>query len=268
VQSFETPSGREIPLPPKGVLVPTALAQLLHVRVGDTLAIDVTGSGLPPVQLPLAGLTTDTLGNLVFTRTTTIEAALGPNPGLAGGLFNTATLRFGPGADPAAIASTVQQLSGVAVYVPVGADLGTLSSARPVFAVLVDVFLAVGALVALLAITAIVAAATPGLSTSIRPVRLVRAVLLGIALGAVPGVLLGRVVADRLVASLESDLVHLDRTLDPTNVVVALVVIVGVGVATVLILAWAATRRRRRAAGPIADLRPYSAAGAPRTVGS
>ena len=62
-----------------------ALAQLLHAKVGDPLAIEVTGSGLPAVQLPLAGLTTDTLGNLVFTRTTTIRAALGPNPGLAAG---------------------------------------------------------------------------------------------------------------------------------------------------------------------------------------
>jgi putative ABC transport system permease protein len=268
VQSFEAPDGREIALPPKGVLIPAALAGLLHARVGDPLAIDVTGSGLAPVQLPLAGLTTDTLGNLVFTRTSTIRAALGPNPGLAGGLFNTATLRFDAGADPAAIASTVQQLSGVAVYVPVGADLGTVSSARPVFAVLVDVFLGVGALVALLSIVAIVAAATPALSTSIRPGRLVRAVVLGIALGTVPGILLGRVVADRLVDSLESDLVHLVKTVDPTNVVIAVAVILAAGVATVLALAWVASRNRRRVTGPIADLRPYPAARVGRTVGS
>jgi putative ABC transport system permease protein len=268
VQSFEAPDGREIPLPAQGVLIPAALADLLHARLGDPLTIEVTGSGLAPVQLPLAGLTTDTLGNLVFTRTATIRAALGPNPGLAGGLFNTATLRFDSGADAASIASTVQQLSGVAVYVPVGADLGTVSSARPVFAVLVDVFLAVGAIVALLAIVAIVAAATPALSDTIRPIRIVRAVLLGIALGAVPGVLFGRALANRLVDSLESDLVHLVRTLDPTNVVVALVIVAAVGVATVLGLAWDARSRRRRAPDPIADLRPYPAASAPRTVGS
>jgi putative ABC transport system permease protein len=255
VQSFEAPGGREIPLPRTGLLVPSGLARLLHAKPGDRLSIAITGSGLPAVQLPIAGLATDTLGNLVFTRTDSIRAALGPNPGLAGGLFNTATLRFDPAADPSAIASTVQQLSGVAVYVPVGADLATLSKARPIFAVLIDVFLGVGALVALLATAAIVAAATPGLSSAVEPVRLARAVLLGIALGTIPGVLLGRAVANRLVDALESNLVHLVRTLDPTNVVAAVLVIAAVGVSTVLGLAWEARRRRRRVPGPFLSSR-------------
>src|SRR5581483_9213827 len=181
---------------------------------------------------------------------------------------NTATLRFEPAADPASIASTVQQLSGVAVYVPVGADLGTVSKTRPIFAVLVDVFLAIGAIVALLAISAIVAAATPMLSTAIRPIRLVRAVVLGIAVGTVPGVLLGRAVAQRLVDRLESDLVHLVRTLDAWSVVMAVAVVAAVGVSTVLVMARQAVRRRRRVPSPIADLRPYSTASATRTVGS
>ena len=268
VQSFESPAGEEIPLPRSGVLIPESLAQLLHARVGDPLTIDITGSGLAPVKLPLAGLSTDTLGNLVFVRTSTIQAALGPNPGLAGGLFNTATLRFGAGADPAAIASTVQQLSGVAVYVPVGADLGTVSSARPVFTVLVDVFLALGALIAVLSVIAVVAAATPGQSTTVQPIVLVRAVLLGVVIGAIAGILLGRVVADRLVDALESDLVHLVRTLDTSSIVLAVVVVAAAAVLTVVAITWEARRRRRKVPSPIADLRPYPTAGAARTVGS
>jgi hypothetical protein len=268
VQSFEAPDGSAISLPSTGVLVPAPLARLLDAHVGDNLGISITGSGLAPVSLPLAGLSTDTLGNLVFTRISTIRAALGPNPGLAGGLFNTATLRFDPGADVAGIATTVQQLPGVAVYVPVGADLGTVSSARPIFSVLVDVFLAVGALTAVLAVAAIVAAATPAASNALRPGRLVRAVLLGVAVGAVHGIVLGRATADALVDALESDLVHLVHTTDGASVVISVAVVAAAAVLTVVAIAWEARRHRRREARPTVDLRPYPKVGSARTVGS
>ena len=268
VQSFDSPDGSPIALPRTGVLMPRPLARLIGAHVGDTIGISITGSGLPPMALPLSGLTSDTLGNLVFTRTSTLHAALGPNPGLAGGLFNTATLRFGAGADAASIASTVQQLPGVAVYVPVGADLGTVASARPIFSILVDVFLAVGALTVILAIAAIVAAATPATSNAMQPGRLIRAVLLGVAIGAVPGILLGRAAANSLVDALESDLVHLVRTTDGSSIAIALAVIASVASLTVVAIAWEARRRRRREASPTMDLRPYPAVGVPRTVRS
>ena len=258
VQSFDSPDGSERSLPKTGVLIPEALGGILHARPGDQLSIVITGSGLNAFQLPVSGFVSNTLGNLVFTRTSTLRAALGPDPGLAAGLFNTATLRFADGADPSSIATTVQALAGVAVYVPVGADIGTVSKARPIFAILFDVFLAIGALSALLGIAAAVAAATPGASNALRTGRLVRAVLIGVAIGAVPGVILGRVAAEQLVDALESDLVHLVRTTDSTSVVVAVVVIAAVALATVIGIATHAAGRRP-GAGPRAARSPKPA---------
>jgi putative ABC transport system permease protein len=54
--------GREVPLPPEGLLVSEALAQLLDVRVGDELTVEVMEGERPTRRVPLAGTIADFSG--------------------------------------------------------------------------------------------------------------------------------------------------------------------------------------------------------------
>ena len=73
-----------------------------------------------------------------------------------------------------------------------------------------------------------------------------RAVLLGVAIGVVPGVLLGRAAANELVDALESDLVHLVRTTNSTTTIVAVIVVAGIVFFTALSIALRGRRPRAR----------------------
>ena len=90
------------------------------LSAGDEVEVTIPGAGVAPFVLPIAAFTSDTLGNLVFLRTSVLRDALGADAdAFAGGLFDTASIRFRPDADPAQIARDVQALPSVVVYVPV-----------------------------------------------------------------------------------------------------------------------------------------------------
>ena len=124
MQRFETPDGAPMTLPAAGVLLPESLGAILDAQPGDEIEIDLPGAGVSTLHLPLTAFTSDTLGNLVFMRDSVLRDALGADAdAFAGGLFDTATIRFTTGADAATIATAVQALPDVVVYVPVQADL-------------------------------------------------------------------------------------------------------------------------------------------------
>ncbi|HXY90941.1 MAG TPA: hypothetical protein VEP49_00540, partial [Acidimicrobiia bacterium] len=232
MQRFQTPGGAPLGLPARGVLVPRALGTILHAHPGDELEIELPGAGVAPARVPLAAFTSDTLGNLVFLRISTLRAALGDDANsFAGGLFDTATIRFRADADPGAIARSVQALPGVAVYVPVQADLDSVDQARPIFTAVIAGLLAIGALIALLGITSAVAvhAHTRARHGTVRlAVEVGAAVLAGMVVGSVLGTLL----ANRLVARLDTDLIHLVRHIAPSTYVIAWSVVVAVSALT------------------------------------
>ena len=115
------------------------------------------GAGVAPFTVPVAELTSNTLGNLVFLRTSGLRAAMGADANaFAGGLFDTAAVRFADDADPAHIAEQVQANNRVVVYVPVAANLNTVDQARPIFAAVIQALLAIGAVITVLGLTSAV----------------------------------------------------------------------------------------------------------------
>ena len=234
MQTFETPDGTAIVLPATGVLIPESLGAILDAKPGDDVDIVLPGAGVSTLRLPIAAFTSDTLGNLVFLRISTLRDALGADAdAFAGGLFDTATIRFTADADPERIAQQVQALPDVVVYVPVKADLNSVASCRPIFAAITDALLAIGAIVALLGIGS---AVIVHIHTRRRGARgaLVVEVVVAAVIGIVAGALLGTVGANRLVDALDSDLVHLVRHIDASTYLLAAL---AVTVVTALVLA-------------------------------
>ena len=100
---------------------------------------------MPPFTVQVAALTSDTLGNLVFlSNERRCATAMGASANeFAGGLFDTASVQFAPGADPAKVAAAVQAEPTVVVYVPVAANLNTVDQARPIFTAVIQALLAI-----------------------------------------------------------------------------------------------------------------------------
>jgi putative ABC transport system permease protein len=228
MQRFESPDGARLALPARGVLVPESLGRVLHARPGDEVEVTIPGAGIAPFRVPIGAFTSDTLGNLVFLRTSVLRDALGADANaFAGGLFDTASIRFRSDADPLQIARDVQALSSVVVYVPVRADLNSVADARPIFATVVDAFLAIGALIALLGVSSALVVhrhATGQRSQGGFALEALVAVIVGVIVGAA----VGTIGARRLVDRLDSDLIHLVRTVDASTYLFAALVVVGV----------------------------------------
>jgi len=229
MQTFETPAGKRQELPADGVLIPESLATLLDARPGDELELELPGAGVQTMHVPVAGLTSNTLGSLVFLRTSTLRDALGPDAdAFAGGLFTTATLRYAPGADAERIAAQVQKIPSVVVYVPVGADLGSVAAVRPIFDALINALLAIGVVVAAVGVGGAVLLHA---HTRVRHgvLRLVVEVLLALGAGILVGAVVGTRLAAALVDALDTDLVHLVDHIDTVTYLVAagLVLVVG-----------------------------------------
>lgn len=59
---------RRIPLPPEGVVLSKKLAEVLDVRVGDRLRVEVLEGQRPTAELPVAGLVEDFAGGAAYMR--------------------------------------------------------------------------------------------------------------------------------------------------------------------------------------------------------
>ncbi len=250
MQHFEAPDGRALELPATGALIPESLGAILDARPGDDLEITLPGAGVAPFTVPVAAFTSNTLGNLVFLRTSGLRTAMGADAdAFAGGLFDTAAVRFAADADPARIAEEVQGLSSVVVYVPVAANLNTVDQARPIFAAVIQALLAIGAVVTILGLaSAVVLHAHTRERIGGRRVTLevFGAVVAGIVIGA----LLGTYAADRLVDALDTTLIHLSRQVDPSTYLLAAGMVLLVSALTLGVSWW--TRRRTPDATPSA----------------
>jgi hypothetical protein len=250
LQHFEAPDGSSLALPATGALIPESLGAILDAEPGDELEITLPGAGIAPFTVPVAALTSNTLGNLVFLGTDGLRSAMGADAdSFAGGLFDTVSIRFAPGADQARIAEEVQGNPAVVVYVPVAANLNTVDQARPIFSAVIEALLAIGAAVTVLGLTsAVVLHAHTRQRVGGRRVTL--EVFGAVAVGIVAGVLLGTFAADRLVDALDTTLIHLTRQVDTSTYLLAAGMVLVVSGLTLGVSWW--TRRRTPAATPAA----------------
>jgi putative ABC transport system permease protein len=249
MQDFARPNGSLMTLADGGASIPVALAEILDARVGDAIEVTLPGAGVAPFRVPVAALLSNTLGNLVFLRIPTLRDAMGADAdAFAGGLFDTAAIRYEEGttrAGAARIARDVRSLPGVVVFVPVQESLQSVASVRPIFATITDVLIGIGVVVALLGIgTAVLLHARTRRSAS--PSRWLLEVLGAAVVGIGLGCVLGTVAADHLVDRLDSDLVHLVRDLDPATYLLAAA---GVLLVTVVTLAVSLLSGRNRGTG-------------------
>jgi putative ABC transport system permease protein len=250
MQQFESPVGSSLALPARGVLVPESLGRILGAQPGDDVEIELPGAGVAPFRLPVAAFISDTLGNLVFLRTSVLRDGLGADANaFAAGLFDTASIRFRDDADTAQIAREVQGLPGVVVYVPVKADLNSVADARPIFAGIVDVFLTIGALIALLGVTSALVVHRRA-SANASPARFAVEAFGAVVVGIVVGSAIGTIGARRLVDRLDTDLIHLVHTVDASTYVYAALVVLVVSAVVVGMSAFtgAAPRNARQPA--------------------
>jgi putative ABC transport system permease protein len=252
LQKFEAEDGSRIDLPARGALIPESLGEILRAGVGDQLEITLPGAGVPPFTVPVAALTSNTLGNLVFLGNDALRAAMGESANeFAGGLFDTASVQFVPGADPAKVAAAVQSDPAVVVYVPVAANLDTVDQARPIFKAVIQALLAIAAVVTVLGLASAVVLHTRT-RARVGGGRIAAEVLAAVVVGILIGAVLGTYAADRLVDALDTPLIHLTRHVDASTYAWAAGMVLVVSALTLAVSWW--TRRRTTAAAPAAAL--------------
>lgn len=252
LQHFEAEDGARIELPARGALIPESLGRILGAGEGDEIEITLPGAGVPPFKVEIAALTSDTLGNLVFLSNAALRDAMGASANeFAGGLFDTASVQFAPGADPAKVAVAVQAEPAVVVYVPVAANLNTVDQARPIFTAVIQALLAIAAVVTVLGLASAVVLHTRT-RARVGGWRVTGEVFAAVAAGIVVGAVLGTYAADRLVDALDTPLIHLTRHVDTSTYAWAAGMVLVVSALTLAVSWW--TRRRTPAAAPAAAL--------------
>jgi putative ABC transport system permease protein len=252
LQHFAAADGSPIALPARGALIPESLGKVLGADVGDELELTLPGAGVAPFKVPVAALTSDTLGNLVFLSNDALRAAMGTDAhAFAGGLFDTASVQFAPGADPAQVAAAVQADPTVVVYVPVAANLSTVDQARPIFTAVIQALLAIAAVVTVLGLASAVVLHAHT-RQRVGGWRVTGEVFAAVVAGIVVGAALGTFAADRLVDALETPLIHITRQVDASTYVLAAGLVLVVSATTLTISWW--TRRQTPAAAPAVAL--------------
>lgn len=76
-----------IELPPQGVIVTDYLAELLHIRPGDTLGIEVLEGNRPTVQVPVVGTARQYLGVNVYMQREALNRLLKEGNAISGALL-------------------------------------------------------------------------------------------------------------------------------------------------------------------------------------
>lgn len=71
-----------IPLPKEGIVLNSKLAELLGVKVGDTVTVEVLQGARPVRKVPVAGLTTEFLGTMCYMNLQALNRLLGEGDSL------------------------------------------------------------------------------------------------------------------------------------------------------------------------------------------
>lgn len=76
--------GRPVPLPEQGLVLSRMLGDILHVRPGDTLQVEVLEGGRPVRIFPVAGLVDDSLGLQAYMHIDAVRRLLREGPTISG----------------------------------------------------------------------------------------------------------------------------------------------------------------------------------------
>jgi putative ABC transport system permease protein len=217
MHGFRGTDGGSMALPRSGILAGSALADHLHVGVGDTVTL--TAPGGTPTRERIAGFVDEPLGTNLYTAPSTARRILGQ----AGS--QTLLARFAPVANRTALRRTITRMNGVVAYADAHALLQSMNRYLGLFWAFVGIMVALGAALALAIIYVSMAVTVVERTNELAtlraagvPLRRVAATLatenlLATLIGIPAGLLLGWVAADQFMGLYSNDLFTLPLSL-------------------------------------------------------
>lgn len=138
MHGFVGVGGERLELPDEGILVGSAIHDLIGAGPGSTLQFTMSGVGAS-IEEPIAGFIDEPLGTMAYISWERAEELLGmPLPA------SSALIRYGEGADPDAIRSRFTELPQVAAFEDTKAIYNTMQDLMVLFYAFVGVMLAFG----------------------------------------------------------------------------------------------------------------------------
>jgi putative ABC transport system permease protein len=246
MHGFRAPGGGVLELPAEGLLLGSALRARLAVEAGDTVTLAVgTGS---PAAAAVAGFVAEPLGTFAY-------ASLAQATSLAGGngaapTASSALVRFDEGTDRAAARLVLVARPGVVAYADSRALYDMAQQYLGLFYAFIGVMIVLGGVMALAIIYITMSANVAERSGELAALRtlgmprrtIARLVaaenLLLVAIGIVPGLVVGVILAAEFMASVTSDMFVFDLELRPSTLVLSALAVLAVG----LLSQWPALR--------------------------
>jgi len=239
MHGFTQPDGTEIALPSDGILVGSALRNLLGLSVGDTIEF-YAGTDGQPATLTVRGFVDEPLGTFAYASLDTaasVAGASGSDP-----MVESALVRYTTGSDPHAVADGLLARPDVAAVLGSRTLYDLAQQYMALFYAMIGIMLLLGGVMAFALIfntmtaniaersTELAALRTLGMSRGTLS-RLVTGenMLLTLA-GLVPGLILGYLVAAEFMASFSSDLFIFDLRVRVTTFLFTALGIIVVGI--------------------------------------
>ena len=236
MHGFITSSGDPVPMPSDGVLVDEAVtAQLPDLAPGDTVELTFTQTGTT-VAATVAAFSYEPLGTYVYSTKDWLTSQVP-----AAAPF-TVQATLSEGADPSAVKKSVSALPGVVAYVETSALEATFDQYSGLFYIFVGAMLVLGAA---MAFAIIFTTMSVNIVERQRELATMRAAgvryrtiagLVGgentivVALGIIPGLVLGIITADAMLQTYSSDQFTLNLYINPMTLVLSAVAVLAVAV--------------------------------------
>jgi putative ABC transport system permease protein len=250
MHGFYDPSGHEIPLPTDGVLLGVALQNRLGVGIGDTVTLSLaTGSadtgaaaGQASADVTVAGFVNEPLGTPVYASLPYLSSVLGSGTsGAVGSAEDVVYVRYAPDANADAVATALRDLDGVAAVVNNQALFDLMNQFLGLFYAFIGVMVVLGGILAFALIYNTLMASISERASEIAVLRTLgmpsatvsRLItgenLLLTAIGLIPGLIIGYLVAAAFMASFSSDMFQFGLDMRPTTLLLTAVAIVITG---------------------------------------
>lgn len=243
MHGFYAPGGAKLTLPDDGILVNESITSRFAVKPGDSLTMTLQAVGRTPAEsrsVTIAGFVDEPTGTLVYSSIPWLDRAYGNVP------RNTALVDWGPGVNPDSIGRVVADMPGVVAFTNATGLKSMWDEYAGLFYLFVGAMLALGGLMAFAIISTTM---TVNIIERRRELGMFRAAgvrqrtLAGLvagenvvvaALGVVPGIVLGIVGADVMLASFTNDQFSMHLVVQPATLVIAAAVIMLVAVVSEL----------------------------------
>ncbi len=255
MHGFYDASGHELSLPAHGVLLGIAMQSRLHVEVGDTVTLSLAtgaagaaGATTGPISADavVAGFVNEPLGTPAYVSLPYLSTILGgsaPGGSAAGGsaIENVVYVRYAPDANADAVTTALRNLDGVAAVVNNQALFDLMNQFLGLFYAFIGVMVVLGGILAFALIYNTLMASISERASEIAVLRTLgmpsatvsRLItgenLLLTAIGLVPGLIIGYLVAAAFMSSFSSDMFQFTLDMRPTTLLLTAVAIVITG---------------------------------------